>query len=113
MENCINEYELSFSAHIWNNMLYCNLDIVQIDVYFNENGFPKKIHDSFGSNAVEEFRITLINEIKNRNSANSIWRISSDAFAIPIDDKNCSDFEFEFKGIKHKILKKSFKLYKI
>ncbi|HCL56335.1 MAG TPA: hypothetical protein DHW82_04925 [Spirochaetia bacterium] len=106
MNGYLNETDLSFPINIWNKFLYYDTNEIKIDVFYNSNGYPKYIHNEFGAEDVNKFRINLIEEIKKKNNTKDIWRLSSDAFAIIHDLNNCEDFDFEYKGIKQKILKK-------
>ena len=106
----LNEYELSAPIYIWEPLLYNNKNNIKLDIYYCENGFPKDIHDNYGADAINEFRIKLIEKIKENNNCNDIWRISSDAFAILYNKNNCGYFIFKYKKKKIKILKKTIQL---
>jgi hypothetical protein len=95
---------------IFQDMLYHGVEVVKIDIYYNEGGHPKYVHDEFGALAIDDFRSVVINEIAKRNSTNKIWRASTDAFAVMHKDSNCGSFTVDFKGIKHDILKKTIQL---
>jgi hypothetical protein len=107
MKYDLDEFEFSFPINVWDKMLYEGLTEVKIDVFYNEFGHPKLIHDTFGASVINDFRLAVVNEILSQNSASEIWRISSDSFAIIHKDSNCDSFLIDFRGIKHKILKKT------
>jgi hypothetical protein len=103
----LDEFELSFPVNVWNKMLYDDLEEIKIDIFYNESGHPKQIHDAFGASAINDFRLAIINEILSRNFENEIWKISSDSFAIVHKCSNCDSFTIYFRGIKQTILKKT------
>ncbi|WLE97268.1 MAG: hypothetical protein QTN59_00240 [Candidatus Electrothrix communis] len=103
----LDEYEVSFPVHVWEQILYEGLKEIVIDVYYTEGGFPKEIHDEFGTESVESFRVMLVEMIKSKNNCNDIWRLSSDGFAVKHKSGNCSRFELVYKNIQIKILKKT------
>ena len=111
MRTIIDEYEMSFPANIWDKMLYEGVNEIRIDIYYNDHGHPKLVHDAFGASAINEFRLAVINEILKRNATDEIWRVSGDAFAIVSKDSNCTSFALEFKGIEHIIRKKTIRIY--
>jgi len=105
MKQVIDEVEWSFQ--IWDKILYGKLQSIMLDIFYNEDGHPKHIHDAFGASAINEFRLAMVNEILSRNSTDDIFRISGDAFAIAAKDTNCDSFVMYFRGIKQQILKKT------
>ena len=107
MRTCLDEFELSFPINIWNRILYENVSEIEIDIYFCKGGYPRQIGDSFGSEAVNEFRLILVNEILLKNNTDDIWRVSSDAFAIFSKCSNCTGFSIDFRGINVDIAKKT------
>jgi len=113
MIETLDEYVLSLPVNIWDKMLYENIKEFQLDIYYNDKGFPANIHDLYGIKAVNEFRIALINEICKKNNTNDIWRVSSDSFAVISKKTNCGNFEMEFKGKVLKILKKTILIYSV
>jgi hypothetical protein len=110
VKETIDEYEMSFSVNAWDKVLYDGVKEIKIDIFYNAEGHPKQIHDSFGASAIDEFRLAVINEVLERNSADEIWRISHDGFAITSKESNCASFTVEFRGIKQTILKKTIKI---
>ncbi len=107
------EHELSFPVHVWEQILYKGLNNITIDIYYTEGGFPKEIHDEFGIESVELFRLMLVEMINYKNNCNDIWRVSSDGFAIKHKNDNCSQFEFVFKNKHIMILKKTVTISKL
>jgi len=81
-----------------------------IDIYYNEIGHPKYVHDKFGANAIEDFRIALIREIIAKNKTQEIWFITPDAYAIKHSGNNCDAFVLDFCGLKSNICKKTIEI---
>jgi len=107
MKNKIDDYELSFPENILDKMIYENIQEFILDIYYNEKGYPANMHDLYGANEVNDFRLSLINEICKNNNTDNIWQISSVAFAIESKCSNIGNFEFKYKGIIANILKKT------
>jgi hypothetical protein len=105
MKDKIDDYEVS-PANIWEKMIYENIQELSLDIYYNEKGYPANIHD-LGAEAVNEFRLSLINEICKNNNTENIWMVLGGAFAIESQYSNIGSFEFKFKGITSNILKKT------
>jgi len=103
----LDDYQLAFPVHVWEHILYEGLKDITIDIYYTEDGFPKEIHEEFGAESVDSFRLMLIEELKSKNSCNDVWRITSDGFAVKHKHDNCSQFELAFKDKQFKILKKT------
>jgi len=106
MKKTIDEFELSFPLNIWNKILYENIEKFQLDIYYNETGFPPKIHD-LGKAEIDKFRLVFINEVCNRNNTDEVWRVSSDAFAVMAKRTNCGNFKIEYREVIFNILKKT------
>ena len=107
MKKIHDEIELSHIENIGWKIIDENTKELKLDIYYNSHGYPKYVHDSFGENEVNKFRIFIVNEILNKNSVENIWRVSSDAFAIAYNELNCNSFKIDYKGIEHNILKKT------
>ena len=119
MKENINDFEMSFYVNIIDELLFNNKNEYLLDIYYNETGHPKYVHDYYGAKEIENFRLTLINKICELNNTNSIWRISANGFAILSKESNCDSFILEYpkelpkgftcvhKIIEHKILKKT------
>lgn len=107
MKKVIDEFELSFPLNIWEKMLYENVHEFQLDIYCNDRGFPANIFDLGGSELINKYRLILIDEICEKNNTDTIWRVSSDAFAIIAKGKNCNSFEIKIRDINLKILRKT------
>ena len=110
MRTIIDEGYMSFPANVWEKILYKHISEMEVDIFYNDHGHPKHVHDAFGALAINEFRLAVINEICKRNSTDEIWRVTSDGFAILSKDSNCASFTLDFRGIKHTILKKTIKI---
>ena len=109
----LDEYELSAPIFIWEPLLYNDRKAIILDIYYCENGFPKEIHDNYGNEEVERFRSELIKVIKENNNCDSVWRISSDAFAILYQETNHNNFSFSYKSLEYNIYRKTFKIAEI
>jgi hypothetical protein len=107
MKTKIDDYELCFPINIWDKMIYENIQEFRLDIYYNEKGYPANIHDLYGAKEVDDFKLSLINEICKNNNTDNIWQISSVAFAIESKCSNIGNFEFKYKGIISNILKKT------
>jgi len=107
MKETIDENELSFPVNIWEKILYHNVHELQLDIYYNETGFPAKLHDLYGASEINKYRLVLINEICKRNNTNDIWRVSGDAFAVISKKTNCGNFNIKYKDLTLYILKKT------
>lgn len=105
--------DFSFYMNVAYYMVYKGLEYTKIDVYYNDHGHPKYIHDEYGALAVEEFEDMLIDEIKARNNPKKISSVGWDAFAIESKEKNSDGFEFYYKDIKCNIKKKTFEIREI
>jgi hypothetical protein len=106
----IDPAEMSFPVGVWSGILFGDVKTVRIDVYYNSHGHPRFIHDAFGAEEIDKFRLVVINEILERNSTDVIWRMHGDAFAISHKDSNCASFKVNYRGIEHDILKKTIQI---
>jgi hypothetical protein len=107
MKMTLDEEDLSFYLNVMDKIIYENVQEFNLDIYYNDKGYPANIHDLGAGENIPKYRISLINEICKRNNTNDIWRVSSDAFAIIAKNSNCGSFKMEYKGIILNILKKS------
>lgn len=99
---------LHFPLNVMEKMIYGGKKKAILDIYYNENGYPKYIHDLYGIAAIEDFREDLVNEILKRNNYSGIVsRITSDSWAIEHREGNCVSFIFKFRSLENKILKKT------
>jgi len=91
---------------IVNDILFENQEGIILDVYYNDHGHPKYLHDLIGgSKAIELFTESLFGEIIQRNNPDKIWKVSGFGYAIEHNIYNCPEFTLDIKGIKHRILK--------
>ena len=91
---------------IINDILFENQKGIILDIYYNDHGHPKFLHDLIGgSKAVELLTESLLGEIRRRNNPDKIWRVSGFGYAIQHSRHNCPEFTLDLKGIKHRILK--------
>lgn len=95
---------------LYDAMLYEGLSCENYDIYFNDHGHPKYVHDEFGGLETTKFVCELMDYIQAKNSANEILRAGFAAFAIPHSEKNCGEFIFDYRGIKHTILKRTYSI---
>ena len=103
----LDENELSFSVNILGRLLYENLSGFMLDIYYNDRGFPAKIHDAFGAEGVNGSRLALVNRISEYNNTDDVWQVASFAFAIISNPSNCVEFELEYNGEVLSIKKKT------
>ena len=109
IENDINKirYKLSLIPNFEYEIVYKKVKYTEFDIYYNDHGHPKYVHDEFGGEAVSDFVYLLMNEIINKTNAKEIYRVATAAFAIEHENNNAGAFTFNYKGLKHNILKKT------
>lgn len=76
------------------------------DVYYNNYGHPKELHDKFGGNSVKDFANQLASTIKSLTKANDVYDAATFGFAVKHNDDNADGFLLCYGGIKHYIQKK-------
>lgn len=99
--------KLSLISYFQSEIIYKQFKYKEFDIYYNDHGHPKCVHDAFGGDAVDDFVYLLMNEIINKTNAKEIYRVDCAAFAIEHEYNNVSAFTFNYKGLKHNILKKT------
>ncbi len=92
---------------IIDELLFQGRNSIALDVYYNEEGHPKKIHDEFGGSEAAKLAEVIKREIQDRNSPQRIWQVSGYGFGIEHSSTNCGEFILEYKGVKNNILKKT------
>ncbi len=95
------------TAGIIDQFLFEDRVSIVLDIYFHEDGHPKKIHDAAGAEEAVKFREVLKHEVLSRNNTNKIWQVSGCGYAIEHKKSNCGEFQVNYKEIINKINKRT------
>ena len=106
----LSHLKMNQTKNLCEEMLYGHLGHGVFDVYYHAHGHPKQVHDQWGGSEIDRFLCELMETIQTRNRAETVWRVSSAGFAILHHASNCGPFLFDYKGIAHTILKKTYSI---
>lgn len=87
------------------NVLMDECAELTLDVYYTD-GYPVEIHE-LGAPHVPEFGEILREKIKVTTDAISIWKVSSEGYAVVHSDENPDAFSLTYEGVKVAIRKKT------